>query len=106
MEKVLRNRKRKPASKGRVIRVSDDVWKYLQLRRRKDGRESHDCLLRRTFGLDQRNGDPNPLLVGWVEVNTGKFFLDEADARGASIQAAVKRGIRKVDKPIRVREIA
>ncbi len=104
MEKVLRNRKRKPASKGRVIRVSDDVWNYLQPRRRKDGRESHDCLLRRIFGIDQRSGDPNPLLIGWVA--EGRFFFEEADARGVCVTAAVKRGTRKVPAPVKMREIA
>ena len=101
--RTLPNR-RKRASKGRVIRVSDEVWNLLQKKRQ--GRLSWDTLLRRMLGLPKRNGEPQPLVEGWLEITTGRFFLDEAEARGEAVMAAARAGTKKVNQPIRMRELA
>lgn len=103
--KVLPNR-RKRASKGRLIRVSDEVFNLLHKKRaRFSKRMSWDCLLRRMFGLPTRKGDPQPLVEGWLEVNTGQFYLDEAEARGASVVAAARAKTKKCKQPLRMKEV-
>ena len=101
MERVLKNRKKR-VSKGRILRVSDAVWAHLEPKR-KDG-ESFDSLMRRIFGLPDRDGFENPLLKGWIEVTTGQFFITREDAYGAAVVAAAKAKSRRVNKPVRVRE--
>ena len=100
--KVLRNR-RKRASKGSPIRVSDEVRAHLEKKRQ--GRTSFDSLLRRMLGLPKRSGEKQPLVEGWLEITTAKFFLDEADANGAAVVAAAKAKTKKINKPIRMREV-
>lgn len=100
--KVLKTR-RKRASKGSPIRISDEVRAFLEKKRQ--GRSSFDSLFRRMFGLPNRKGEPQPLLEGWLEVNTGRFYFEEADARGASVIAAAKAKTKKVKQPIRMREV-
>lgn len=100
-ERVLRNRRRK-ASKGKLIRVSDEIYALLNRNR---SRASWDCLLRRIFGLPNRKGEPQPLLIGWLEVNTGQFYLEEAEARGASVMVSAKAKTKKFRQPIKMREV-
>lgn len=103
--KVLPNR-RKFASKGRPVRLSDDIYNLLDKKRsRFTKRLSFDCLLRRVFGLPNRRGEPQPLVEGWLEVNSGKFYLDEADARGAAVIEAARARTKKVKRPLRMREV-
>lgn len=101
-ERALPGRKRKKASKGRIIRVSDRVYSHLNKNRAK---RSFDELFRKMFGLPDREGTPQPLVEGWIEITTGQFFLDEADARGASVVAAARAKTKNVNKPIKVREL-
>jgi len=100
--KVLPSRKRK-ASKGKPIRLSDEVRGVLEKKRQ--GRMSWDALLRKMLGLPDRKGVVQPLIEGWLEVNSGLFFFEEADARGASVVAAAKTKSKKVKQPIRMREV-
>ncbi len=102
--------KRKRRSSGRAIRISNAVVAYLEKRRL--GIRSYDALLRRLFGLDDWRGNPQPLAEGVLEVTTGRFYLRtgswdmvEAEANGAAVVAAVKLKTKKVNKPIRMREI-
>lgn len=105
--KVLRGR-RKKASKGRVIRLSDDVLAYFE-NKRGDGKtknaRSWDEFFRRVFGLPKRSGEEQILVEGWLEINTGLLFLTEAEARGRAVMEAVKQGKKTVAKPIRMREV-
>jgi hypothetical protein len=82
--------------------------------RMKDSR-SFDAYLRRTYGLPDWRGNPQPLVEGYIEVTTGRFFLKtdnggwekaEADAYELAITEAARLKTKKVNKPIRVREIA
>lgn len=105
----LPNRKKR-ASKGRAIRVSDLVWDTLNRNRV----SSWDVLMRKILGLPKRDGTPQPLVEGILEVTTGKFFLKtpdkswgdlETDAYEVAILEAAKLKTKRVHKPIRVREI-
>lgn len=103
-EKVLKNR-RKAASRGKVIRVSDTVWNYLNDRRLNSRTSSWDKFFRSVFGLKNRKGEEQPLVTGWLEVNTGRFYLKQAEANGAAVVAAARAGIKKYVRPIKMREI-
>lgn len=99
-EKVLRNRSKR-ASKGRNIRVSDAVFKFLNKSR---GKRSWDVHLRILFGLPDRAGTLQNLVIGFIDVATGKFFFDEKDAYEVAILEAA-RNKHRVHRPLRVREI-
>lgn len=101
-EKVLKF-KRKKISKGRVIRISDQVFTFLEKKRAARG-ISFDNLLRKIFGIPKRDGSPNPILVGWLEITTGRFFLDEGEARGAACIAAARAKSKRPNAPVKMRE--
>ncbi len=101
-EKVLRSRRRRKASKGRVLRVSDDVFAYLN---RKRAKRSFDCLFRTLLGLPDREGIPQPLLEGWLEITSGRFFFNAAEARGEAVMAAARAKSKSVNKPLKMREV-
>lgn len=101
-ERLLKSRKRRKASKGRVLRVSDAVYSYLNQRR---ANRSFDCLLRTIHGLPDREGIPQPLIEGWLEITSGRFFFDEADARGEAVMAAARAKSKTVNKPLKMREV-
>lgn len=109
-ERKLRNRKRK-ASVGRVIRVSDLVYGELDAQRK--GR-SWDWFMRRVLGLPDRAGNEQILIEGVVELLTGKFFLKEPSIAWGAVEqnayetgfiAAARTGKRRVPKPLKVREL-
>jgi hypothetical protein len=109
-ERRLRTRKRK-ASSGRAVRLSNALLDFLEPRRR--GLRSYDAYFRRVFGLPDWKGDPQQLLEGCLEVTTGRFFPKttgwdqaEEDAYEVAILEAAKKKTKKVNKPIRMREIA
>ena len=98
-----KGRSRGLASKGKTIRLSDEVLAVL---RKHQGRRSFDVILRDLLGLPQRVKDEHkPLLTGCLVPETGEFFLTEGEARGAAVVAAAKSGRSKVSKPIRMREV-
>lgn len=106
----LSNRKRR-ASKGRVIRVSDALFLALNKNR---GTRSWHALLRLIFGLPNRRGEVRPLVEGLLEVTTGKFYLKtpekawravEEAAYETAIIAAARARTKKVNNPIRLREL-
>lgn len=109
-ERKLRNRKKK-ASLGRVIRVSDLVYETLDAQRK---RRSWDYHLRRLLGLPDRAGNEQVLIEGVLEILSGKFFLKEPsiawgdveqDAYETGFVAAAKLKRRYVPKPIKLREL-
>lgn len=109
-ERKLRNRKRK-ASVGRVIRVSDPVYETLNTTRK--GR-SWDWLMRKLLGLPDRAGNEQVLIEGVLEVLTGKFFLKEPSVAWGKVEqqayetgfiAAAKQRRKYVPKPLRLKEL-
>lgn len=100
-ERVLKNR-RKKASKGKTLRVSDAVFAHLNKRR--NGR-SWDKMLRSAFGLRDRRGNAQPLIEGWIEVNTGTFYLKKNEAYGAAVMEAARAGLKVIKQPIKLREV-
>lgn len=103
--RVLKNKRRKKASKGRVIRVSDEVYKFLNARRLNRTSQSWDQYLRKFLALPDRAGNEQPILEGWIEKRTGKFYLSEAEAAGAAVVEMAKARTKKYLAPIYVREI-
>lgn len=108
-ERKLSNR-RKRASKGKAIRVSDLVYNTLDKQRRN---RSWDWLFRKLLGLPDRGGNPQTLIEGIVEQLTGKFLLRtdkawddlETDAYEIAIVTAAKQKLKRVPRPLRVREL-
>lgn len=111
MERKLRNRKRR-ASKGKAIRISNLVYETLNKAR---FRRSWDCLLRRMLGLEDRAGNPQVLIEGVLETTTGVLLLKtpetswsllEERAYEMAIRAAARKKEKRVSRPIRMRELA
>lgn len=102
-ERILPSRKRKRASPGKRIAISDTVYDMLQKKRQ--AKMSWDCLFRRMLGLPTRQGASQPLIEGFVEITTGRFFVEERDAYEVAILEAAKAKTKKVNKPLRVREV-
>lgn len=109
-ERKLKSRKKK-ASKGKSIRVSDLV--YETLNKSRHGR-SWDNILRKMLGLPDRAGNDQILIEGMLEVMTGKFFLKtpgqswekiEEDAYEISILTAAKFNSKRISKPLKMREL-
>ena len=108
-EKVLRGRKRKKASKGEAVRLSDAVIAYLNRQNNNRGL-SYDALMRKLFGLPDRKGASQRLIEGYLIPASGAFHLrtkdyTEADANGDAIIAAAKKKSKKVHAPILMREV-
>lgn len=108
-ERRLRT-KRKRRYSGKAIRLSNDLLAWMDARRR--GHRSYDAFLRRYFGMPDWRGTPQPLIEGVLETTSGQFFLRtgtwaqaEAVARGAAVVEAARRRTRKVNKPLRMREL-
>lgn len=103
--------RRKRATKGRVIRISDQVYKVLDEQRK---RKSWDSFIRKLLGLEDRQGNSQRLIEGMVETVTGKFILKddhitweklEEKAYEIGILAAAKMKLKRIDKPLRMREL-
>jgi hypothetical protein len=108
--RTLKGRRRR-ASKGRHFRVSDLVYKVLDKQRHG---LSWDSMMRRMLGLPDRNGAPQPLVEGVLEVHTGTFILKGPDvpwpdaetiAHRIALRADYKRHIHANDRPVRMREL-
>lgn len=115
-ERRLKNRKRKPDA-GKVIRISTPVWTKLQDIRLNRRRISWDNFFRKMFGLPDRSGNAQPLIEGYLEVTSGKFFLvtplikhqatlKEAEKSAYELAIKLAPGPHSVRKPIRMREYA
>lgn len=109
-ERALTNRRRR-ASKGNVIRVSDTILDFLQKQRH--GR-SFDCMFRRMFGFPDRLGNEQPLIEGMLEVESGVFVLklpsatwDETETVAGKLAALRGKPGARLEpsrRPIRMRE--
>lgn len=109
-ERVLKSRRRK-ASKGQLIRVSDLVYGTLDQARRRRGIKntarvmSWDEFFRRTLGLPDRSGTGQPLVEGMLEVHSGAFILRMPDTPWKEIEElAFKIAERNATKARKVRQ--
>jgi len=104
--RTLKGRKRK-VSRGEVLRVSEETHAFLNGKRigTKAKAPSWDNFFRSVFGREKRNGERQPLIVGWVEIHSGRFFLRRSEARGQAVVEAAKRGVKNITPPIKMREI-
>lgn len=93
---------------GRAVKLSKEVIAWLEKNQRRinDKRiESYDEILRRLFGLPTRRGERQPTLTYFVLPNEGEplIFQDKAEARGAAVIRAVRRGLKKAEAVVTVR---
>lgn len=108
-ERKLKNRRRR-ASKGRAVRVSNLVYDTLDQRR---GKRSWDLFFRRVFGLPDRTGRGQPLIEGMLEVHSGMMLLKLpsatwTEAEDAAYKLADKIAAKKrvaMMPPLRMREV-
>lgn len=110
-ERKLPVRRRK-ASKGHVIRVSDDVYSHLNKQRYG---KSWDSFFRRMLGLPDREGNEPRLIEGVLETMTGRFFLRPTkevawdnlleNAYEVAILEAARLKVKQVNRPAKMREI-
>ena len=103
--------RRRPKSKGRLIRVSHHVYDALNI-----GRDelSWDDWLRWLFGLPDKKGVRQPMVEGLLEATSGQFFLRMPDTswedlnglvKKVAAQIALNKNMPRPEKPIRMREI-
>ena len=111
-ERILSTRRVKP-DRGEVIRVSTPVHRALDNQRLNNRKISWDVFFRRFLGMPDRKGRPaTPLIEGYLEVTTGKFFLATSKSKAAlekaeqdAYEVAIKAaGKKRVNPPIRMRE--
>lgn len=109
-ERKLGNRKRR-ASKGKAIRVSNLVYETLDMSRRQ---RSWDCMFRRMLGLPDRAGRNQALVEGMLETTTGLFLLKleqtawpELEETAFKMAEAARRRNKQptVSAPLRMREL-
>lgn len=109
-ERKLANRRRKFASKGKAIRVSDFLYETLDKRRH--GR-SWDYYLRKLLGMPDRKGNEQALIEGMLETTTGIFLLKLPETSWSKLETAtyklaenmrLKKKLRTLSPPIRMRE--
>lgn len=110
-ERKLVNRKKR-FSKGRAVRVSDLVYETLDKQRRG---KSWDVLFRKLLGLPDRAGNPQTLVEGMLEATTGMFLLKLPGATWSELEetaykiahkAAERKRSKRIEKPLRMRELA
>lgn len=89
---------------GKVVKLSQFLAAFL---RRKGARgESFDSILRRQFGLPSRTGEAQPLALFYVIPGPpAQVSSDLAEARGKAIVAATRKGLKKAQSVIIVREV-
>lgn len=98
-ERKLRNRQKR-ASKGKIIRVSDAVFRSLNQTR---NRRSWDDYLRWLLGLPNRNGIIVPLIEGALDTATGVFVLKTGAEWTEVLDLAAR--ITSGSRPVRMREL-
>ena len=102
--------RRKRLTWGRPVRISDEVLKLLNPKRR--GR-SWDDYFRHLFGLPARSGAKQPLVEGMLEVNSGLLFLKTDACTWAELEEtawktahlhSLKTPTKRIEPPLRMRE--
>ena len=110
--RVFKSKRRKKATVGQVIRVSDVV--HAELMEKRSSNQSWDVFFRKMLGLPDRYGKQQNLIEGVLEVISGKLLLKvpgktwdilEEDAYEIAFLTAAKRGMKKISRPIKMREI-
>ena len=115
VEKILGIRKRRSTMTrkrdvGQTLRISHAVFNYLNQRRlndktRKGRPPSWDTFFRKFLGLPTRSGSPQPLVEGFLETDTQVLYLTEAEAAGAAVVQAARKKTKRINKPIKMREV-
>lgn len=97
--------KKKEEQWGKAVRISLGVQNYLKKHQR--GKESYDSVLRRMFGMPTTKGKAQELLRYFIVPNGTDPVIRKsvAEARGAAILLAARKGIKKAEAVIEVREI-
>jgi hypothetical protein len=94
---------------GQTLRLSHEVFNYLNQRRLNDRTKrapaSWDSFFRRMLGLPTRAGSPQPLVEGWLELDTQVLYLTEREAAGAAVIEAARKRTKRINKPIKMREV-
>ncbi len=92
-------------SKNKVIKLSPEVISFLNQRKARMTNPSYDAALRYYFGLPTRKGEPQTLVTYYVLPNEGEplVFTTKAEARGAAVLRAVRRGLKRAEAVITVR---
>ncbi len=103
---TLKRKRKKP--KGKVIRVSEDVEKFLRKAKKGNPKEPFDSVLRRLFGLrpSAPGKDFSPLETYWLAPEALTVRRTKAEARGEAIKFAVRKGRTRVLKGVvKLREV-
>ncbi len=93
------------ATKSKVIKLSLEVINLLNRRRARMNNTSYDAALRYYFGLPSRKGEEHNLATYYVLPNEGEplIFKTKAEARGAAVIRAVRKGHKRAEAVITVR---
>ncbi len=97
---------------GKPVKLSTELTAFLnkrKLRRGEKNVESYDAVIRRMLGLPTKEGEAQELRTYFVlpqeSENEPLIFLKKSEARGAAILRSVRRGNRKPEVVITVREL-
>jgi len=104
-KKVLKSRTKR--DKGKPVRLSSEVLKYIKRYERLSGqrtREGYDSILRRLFGLPTRKGEKQKKETFWLPLGGKRVFRDKADAAGEAVLLAHKSGKKKTKRVIMLKE--
>lgn len=88
---------------GKVIRVSQKVHDVLSQKLHE--KDSWDSLLRRLHGIPGKKLHAPALREYFILPSTMQVFQTLGKARGAAVVNSVKKGMRKAELPLRVREV-
>lgn len=96
-------RKRK---KSKVIRVSEEVYKTLQARGKKMRKKTMNEVLRKVLGLPSEHyPERRKAKDFWLLPSALRIFRKQGEARGEAIVEAIKKGRKRAESPVRVREV-
>lgn len=89
---------------GKVVKLTRFLANWLRARGARD--ESFDSILRRQFGLPSCRGEAQPLSLFYVIPGPPAQVSDDlAEARGKAIVAATRKGLKRAQSVITVREV-
>ena len=95
----------KKASKGKVIRISEELHDHLR-EKWNQNTASWDDFLRHILGIKRRRKQfQNPTLTIWYLKETNRGFRTLADARGEAVMNAARARRKDVEEPVKLREI-
>lgn len=96
--------RKKRKETGKVVKLSQYVVGLLK--RKGSAGESLDSIIRRHFGWPDRKGTAQPLALYYVIPGPPALIsADLAEARGKAIVTATRKGLKKAQSVITVREV-